>query len=649
MQYFAEGAGNSKYFRKIGLIAGATMLYAALTLISFYPQSVHMSDHVFGGLSDVMGNVWGFHWAHHSIWTNPMELYHANRLYPMEYSYASVYQPIAYELFFGPVYELTHNQLLATNITIIAIYALCGTAMFLLLYHWTGSLLASFLAGCLFAFSPMRYPADQVRLLGFFWTPLVLLFADRYLKSFKPGDLLLCTLFALLQILTSIELGYFLFFILAIYLLCFRKTQFWRHKKALLHGGLAIAAIAIILAPFFYPYMVLQNRYGFARSLGETMQFSADPLVSYLHSAEENRVYRGLMPVPEYSPLPGEEMVFKKVLELVSQVMGEDFVLQKIGVGRMSGESLEDKISYRKFFEIWNSRSEKALFQGFLAMIAGVFGIRFLRRQGNEHQRRIGYAFLGIMLFAFILSLGPVLVLYGHLTYIPLPYLLFYYVMPGFSVLRGVYRFAYMISFALSVLGGFGFWYLDQKRRASGNSFLKSAKFQGLMGITFVSVIMAESWCVPYSMARVPVNDDVPHVYRWLARQDIKGAVFFIPTIKGSLSKFDANPVYAANRVKYTNREIMYLYYSTYHFRKMVNGLGSFMSPEWQENFSNLYRLPDSTAVAYFKTMNIRTFVLFTDEFEPEDALIWTKENISKMGFAEIYRDEKAVALQLPE
>src|SRR5262245_43232513 len=64
----------------------------------------------------------------------------------------------------------------------------------------------------------------------------------------------------------------------------------------------------------------------------------------------------------------------------------------------------------------------------------------------------------GIILVAFfLLSLGPYLVVLDRKTSLPLPYLLLYYVVPGFDALRVPARFGLMAVLAASVLAALGF------------------------------------------------------------------------------------------------------------------------------------------------------------------------------------------------
>ena len=84
------------------------------------------------------------------------------------------------------------------------------------------------------------------------------------------------------------------------------------------------------------------------------------------------------------------------------------------------------------------------LFPGFvvsvlvgLAMLPVVSLVQYRRLQNLKG------LFVVILLSSLLLSLGPLLVLLGVNTGIPLPYQIFYYVVPGFQAMRVPARFAY--------------------------------------------------------------------------------------------------------------------------------------------------------------------------------------------------------------
>ena len=633
------------FFPRCALVIVA---YLLLTLIVTNPLCFRMTDHIYGGLADPLAFVWNFSWAHHALSTDPINLYHANRLYPLAYSFATTYQPVPLLFLFSPFYMLTGNQVWATNATLLATFVLCGFTMFLLMFHWTRNMPVSFITGCLFAFSPIRLPSEQLSLLGHFWTPLAILCVDKYYARQKLFYMAAAVLFTILQILTALETGFFLLFGIMLYVIFVNRWELWKEKRFLVHLGISVVLLVTCLFPFMRPYRALQAKFGFERSLGETIQFSADPISSYLRTKPENKLYGRLKLAGEYNPLPGEERLFGFMLAFAGKVLGEELVSAKLGIDIQPGERLGEKIGYRDFFEKRN-RDDLAtpLFQGFLTMILALAGYRLLRRSQEEHKRRIALIFGAITAFGFVMSLGPVLILYGHLTYIPMPYLLFYYVFPGFSILRGVYRFMFMVSFGLSVLGGFGFYYMLKK--VENVNFIRVLKVWGTIGLTGIVtlIIVAESWSVPVPAARIEVNSEIPEVYRWLGRNKIEGAIIEIPTLKLNEVSYESDSPQRERQKQYNDREIKYLYYSTYHFKKLVNGVGSFLPPDRRTIFENLYRMPDSSALSFFRGLDIRTFVIHSGQLEPEDQAIWTPENIENMQMKEIFRDSTDMVLEL--
>ena len=629
------------------LVAGFFVLLACATT---WPLIARSATHIFGELSDPLAWVWFLHWGYHGLFHQPFDLFQANQLYPTESSFAFIYQPLPLQLIYAPLYLLSDSQVFATNVTLIATYALCGFCMYLPIYRWTGRRWIGLCAGCVFALSPIRFPYEQIRLLAMFWTPLAVYSLDRYFRSGRFRDLVWCTVFAVLQTLTAIDLGYFLFLCFLIYVAFTRRWALFKTRKFWRDIALAGLIFAAVVAPSMYPYMEVRSRYQFDRPFGQLIPLSADPIKSYLQPRTTSWLY-GDLHLPEgFTPLPGEEALFKGIVGLGVDMFGEEFVERKLGTGRIPGDSLMEKISLDVFFDLRRGAAvtrELQLFQGLIPIVLAFLGFRFLRRHADPHYRRLGAVFLGVTLTGYILSLGPVLTLYDHLAYMPLPFLFCFYLLPGFSVLRGVYRFVFMFSFGLSILAGFGLLSLEGRLLTRLQKRLRPTTARAALAAICCLGLLAESWSVPMPVARVPVGEELPGVHQWLARNQVDGAVFFIPTIKGRLDRYDPNPVHAQNRKRYFDREQLYLYLSTYHFAKMVNGVGSFFPPERVEIFDHLYRLPDAAAVEFFRTSNIRTFVLSRGEFEPEDEAIWTEENIARMGFRTLFEDGQDVILRL--
>lgn len=626
--------------------------YVLLSFAATYPLIEKGHNHIYGyeDLSDPVAWIWCLHWTYHALTTSPLDLYDSNRLYPMEYSYVTNYQPIPLQLLFAPAYFITGNQVFATNFTLIATFFLCGFFMFLLVRRFTGVVWISFCAGCIFAFSPIRLPSEQLHNQASFWMPLTMLLVDRYYHDFKLRHLLGGALFAVFQLLTSFETGMMLVFAIIIYFAVKKGWSVFKNKSILIHHGIAILVYVAVAAPFMYPYYYLQQRYGFTRSLGEIIQFSADPVHSYFLAKSENRLFSWMDLRGEYDPFPGEERLFQFVVGFAARIMGEDVLSSKLGLERLPGDSLAEKISLKTFHDNINRDDlAKPLFQGFVTMALALLGIVTARRFSDAKIQTFRNIFFVILIAGFIMSLGPVLILCGHLTYIPMPYLVLYYLVPGVSAIRGVYRFMYMVSFALSVLAGLGMYFLEFKRMHLKQAWARSRLAGYGLCVIITVLALADSWTVPAPVAAIPVGKNIPEVYQWIAGNGVKGIMVEIPTVKGTLSKHDENPRYAANRKMYHDRELEYMYYSTYHFSKMVNGAASFVPKERQDVLDALYRLPDPEAVEFLREKSIQTFVLHRDRFEPEDEAVWTEENIALMGLQEVFRSGPITVWRMAE
>src|SRR5262249_46583588 len=85
---------------------------------------------------------------------------------------------------------------------------------------------------------------------------------------------------------------------------------------------------------------------------------------------------------------------------------------------------------------------ERLLFPGLILPALVVLGLAArVRAMAPTEVRRARRTFGLLAAVAFVLSLGPYLVVWGVNARIPLPYLLLYYVVPGWSAMRVPARF----------------------------------------------------------------------------------------------------------------------------------------------------------------------------------------------------------------
>lgn len=238
-----------------------------------------------------------------------------------------------------------------------------------------------------------------------------------------------------------------------------------------------------------------------------------------------------------------------------------------------------------------------------------------------------------LLLILYCLALGPVLVIWGHLTYLPLPYL-FLYLLPGFQAIRVASRFVILMLVAVSLLAAFGY------NRLLATITRDNLKRTGIH--TLLTVIVLTAMSVEFFLQEKKYNKDngkenVPTVYTWLKNHSNLGAIAILPQQQGDLTKYDTR--YGDKRVLYKSREFEYMYYSIFAgFPPMVNGAGGFIPPEYFKIRNAINNLTDAKNKNKLQALGIKTFVIHFDRFEAEDWQRWDRNELQKAGLKEIVR-----------
>lgn len=178
---------------------------------------------------------------------------------------------------FTPLTWLAGNSIVAANLTTLATFPLCAMAAYALARHLTGSSLAAFVSGLVYAFGPYRMgQLAHVQMLAVQWAPLAILGLHLYLDTRRPRWLLLFGASWLLQAWSN---GYSLFFLtvfVGLWMLWFVLSR--RHWQAAVPIALAMAVASIPLAPILAKYVSVHAFNGFTRSEAEIRAYSADAL-----------------------------------------------------------------------------------------------------------------------------------------------------------------------------------------------------------------------------------------------------------------------------------------------------------------------------------------------------------------------------------
>ena len=208
---------------------------------------------------------------------------------------------------------------------------------------------------------------------------------------------------------------------------------------------------------------------------------------------------------------------------------------------------------------------EKRSFPGSIALALGVAGL-FARR------RRVMIGALLVVLLSLDLSFGVHGVIYSRLLEW----------WPALRGLRAPARYGIFVLAGVATLAALGY-----ERITAGRSH---------RAVTLAALLAIVVACVEYRSPqhRLWRVDLDPPVYRFL-RQLPDGVVVELPVpARSGLAGMDVD----------------YTFWSTKHWRKLVNGYSGYYPPAYQATLDRLNSLPDPAAVAWLRERNIRYIVI---------------------------------------
>ncbi len=587
--------------------AAVLMFFSMLSLLLTYPLPLHLASAV-EDRQDALLNVWITAWDGHQLLSDPVHLFDANIFHPYAHTLAYSELLLGNGLLSLPITAASGNPVLGYNVALVLSFVLTGWGTYLLVLALTRCRAAGIVAGIVLAFSSYRMTnLAQAQLLTTQWMPFALLSLIQLLRLPRLRHVVTFTLFFALQALSSFYYGILLAMAtvglvilwLGWWLVSRTARRSWQEvdhgaargaaMSVLLHLLLTAACCALLVLPFALPYFRVQRELGFERTLVDSEPFSAS--------------------LRQYSMVPPRSTI-------------HGWWLPSDETPREGGYAVD------------------ALFPGLTAVVLGLLGV--IRGRG-----RVRWAFVLMLLAAWILSLGPRLYLAPGQPSgldVALPYAWLYAIVPGFKALRAPVRFDALVTLALSVLGGYGLasvgrsCWTGQRRgceslRMSPMSDRQQAwageriANQGdptsksrwpralwvrvlclrvggvgvwLLPIGTVAVAVLESWVWPAANAElVPVGDNVPLVTRWLADQP-PGPVLELPMA------FTAG-----------GPQLEYQYLSTYHWQPTPDGYSGFIPPKHGQIVYEMERFPSERSVSLLQALGIRHVVLHTDRYPP--------------------------------
>ncbi len=241
-----------------------------------WPWALHLRDAV-GDTGDSYLNTWILWWDYHQTFTDPLNLFHANILYPYRYTLAFSENNYGIALFFFPLYAAGLRPLTVHGVATLAGFALCGYGAFRLARTLTGSRGAAWVAGAAFAFVPYRFHhLPHITYLFAGWMPLLLEALVLYTRAPTRRRAAWLGVAFYMNALTCIHWFVLTLIPLALTgLFLVSRRRLWRARDFWVRAVVALGLAAAALLPFLIPYIRVSNLYGLVRGPEEAKFFSA--------------------------------------------------------------------------------------------------------------------------------------------------------------------------------------------------------------------------------------------------------------------------------------------------------------------------------------------------------------------------------------
>jgi hypothetical protein len=555
----------------------AFLLYVALTVVMTWPLARGLTRDIPGDFGDPLFTSWVLSWdATHlgrGWWS-------ANIFapQPLALAYSEHFLPQALQVL--PIYAITKNPVLCYNLLFLSTFALAGLGMFLLGRELTGSATAGLVAGLAFAFAPYRIAnIPHLQVLSSAWMPFVLFGLHRHFATGRLGPLAGAAAAWLVQ---NLSCGYYLLFFTPVVILYIAweltRRGLWSDGRTLIRVALAGTIVVAATIPFLLPYVELR-RLGFSpRSLTETRRFSAD-VYAYFTADPNLRLWGSIAqawPNAEGLLFPGLTIAVLAIAGAVRQ--------GPANAGHDRGrEPLQPRERFQRFQTPGLYLAGIATLAVILALLLG-YSIRLpgikitslsrvlgvcaiagaivlgVSREARENARRWLLSpagiFSAVTLFAFVMSLGPEIRALGRRVATTNLYAAFYTLVPGFDGVRVPARYGTIVTLGLAGLAALGMAAIDHRHRARA-------------GLVAGALILVEALAVP-----MPINQSsMDYKQAGLAPLPPSVAVgIAAPEVYRFVSQLPASSVLLELPLGEPAFEVRYMFYSTLHWKRLVNG-----------------------------------------------------------------------------
>jgi hypothetical protein len=268
----------------------ATAIFIALSIANTWPLAANLTRAV-SDPGDPFICAWILDWDWYATLYQPLSLFHANVFHPAKYALAFSENLYGIAILLFPLRAAGVAPLTAFNIGMLAGFAFCGFAAYLLGARVTNSFAAGLAAGVFYAFVPFRFVhLPHIQHIWGGWLPMLLFALLLYGERPTRRRAAFFAAMFVMNGLTNIHYLFFGAFAAAITALLLIPRE---SRRPLIVATLVALAI---LAPFLYPYAAASKLYGMQRTVEDLARFSATISDWLPHDGEpERRLYPGAL------------------------------------------------------------------------------------------------------------------------------------------------------------------------------------------------------------------------------------------------------------------------------------------------------------------------------------------------------------------
>src|SRR5688572_17819180 len=278
------------------------------------------ADPGFGTNGDGMFSLWNVAWVARTIVADPANLFQANIFHPHRSALAYSEANLLAGLVGVPAWWTSKNPYTTLNVAILFGFVTAWYCMWLLARYLTADAWVAATAATAYAFCPYVFThTAHIQLMLTGGIPLAMLCLHRLADAPGSGRGIALGVALLAQALACAYYGIFAGLMVGFGVLFFTVSRRLLRNRAWWTGVVLAAVVSVAaVAPFLIPYYEIRQDEGFARTLQDSVRYSANA-ASYLASAAT--AHRWLLTLISGWPR-WTEVMFPGILPLALAILG---------------------------------------------------------------------------------------------------------------------------------------------------------------------------------------------------------------------------------------------------------------------------------------------------------------------------------------